>query len=97
MFAKKLINNLSRCEMDIVNQIIRDYSCQPTCDSRFFIFILDLAAEDARTILRAAINAVWQACGESVTADDENHEPVEVMPDGKCHICLKNPHDLEEE
>ena len=45
--------NSQRCGVDIIN--IRDYSCQPTCDSWVavvFKFILDLAAVNAKTILK---------------------------------------------
>ena len=47
--------NSQRCGVDIINQMLRDYSCQPTCDSWVvvvFTFILDLAAVNARTILK---------------------------------------------
>ena len=43
-----------RCGADIVNQMLRDYTCQPTCDSwvlEVFTFILNLAAVNTRTIL----------------------------------------------
>ena len=38
-----------------MNQMLRNYSCQSTCDSWVvivFTFILDLAAVSARTILK---------------------------------------------
>ena len=44
-----------RGSVDIINQMLRDYSCQPTCDSCVnvvFTFILDLAAVNARTVLK---------------------------------------------
>ena len=44
--------NSQRCGVDIVNQMLHDYSCEPTCDSWVvvvFTFILDLAAVSART------------------------------------------------
>ena len=47
--------NSQRCGVDIINQMLCDYSCQPTCDSwvvLVFTFILDLAAVNARTILK---------------------------------------------
>ena len=43
------------CRLDIVNQMLRDYSCQPTSDSWVivvFTFILDLEAVKARTIVK---------------------------------------------
>ena len=47
--------NSHRCDVDIMNQMLRNYSCQSTCDSWVvivFTFILDLAAVSARTILK---------------------------------------------
>ena len=47
--------NCQRCGVDIINQMLCDYSCEPTCDSWVvlaFAFILDLAAVNARTILK---------------------------------------------
>ena len=47
--------NSQRCGVDIINQMLCDYSCQPTCDSWVvvaFIFISDLVAVNARTILK---------------------------------------------
>ena len=45
----------------------------------------------------STINVILQSCGESVTTHVAKHEPAVVIPDKKCHICLKNPHDLEDE
>ena len=47
-------NNSQRCGVDIINQILRDYSCEPTCGYvvEGFAFILDLVAVNARTILK---------------------------------------------
>ena len=47
--------NSQRCSIDVINQMLRDYSCQPTCDNwvlAVFRFILDLAVVNARTILK---------------------------------------------
>ena len=47
--------NSQRCGVDIVNQMLRDFSCQTTCDNWVvvvFTFILDLAAVNTRTILK---------------------------------------------
>ena len=47
--------NSQRCGVDIINQMLCDYSCQRTCYSWVvvvFTFILDLAAVNARTILK---------------------------------------------
>ena len=47
--------NSQRCDVEFINQMFRGYSCQPTCDSWVvvvFTFILDLAAVNARTILK---------------------------------------------
>ena len=46
--------NSQRCGVDIINQMLRDYFCQSTCDCWVvvvFTFILDLAAVNAITIL----------------------------------------------
>ena len=61
MFANKLIKNLSILtfitvkDVGWVNQMIRDYSCQSTCDSSVLLvslIILDLALVNARNILK---------------------------------------------
>ena len=49
-------HNSQRCGVDIINQMLRDYSCQPTCHSwvnvvLMFTFIF-LAAVNARTLLK---------------------------------------------
>ena len=47
--------NSQRCGVNIINQILCEYSCQPRCESWVavvFTFILDLAAVIARTILK---------------------------------------------
>ena len=47
--------NSKRCGVDIINQLLCDYSWQFTCDSQvvvIFTFILDLAGVNARTILK---------------------------------------------
>ena len=52
---KPMVIDIYRCGVDIINQMLRDYSCQPTCDSWVvvvFTFILDLTAVNARTILK---------------------------------------------
>ena len=47
--------NSRRCSVDIINQMLRGYSCQHKCDSWVVVvltFILDLAAVNAKTILK---------------------------------------------
>ena len=47
--------NSQKCGVDIINQMLRDYSSQPICDSWVFVastFILDLAGVNTRTILK---------------------------------------------
>ena len=47
--------NSQRCSVDIIYQMLPDYSCQSTCGSWVFVvltFILDFAAVNARTILK---------------------------------------------
>ena len=46
--------NSQRCGVDIVNKMIRDYSCQPICNSWtmvVFTFLLDLGVINSKTIL----------------------------------------------
>ena len=31
--------NSQRCRIDVINQMLRDYSCQPTCDSWVLVVI----------------------------------------------------------
>ena len=49
-------------------------------------YIKDTTKLPLKSITLSAVNNVLQS---SVTANVEEHKPVEVMPDGKCHICLK--------
>ena len=47
--------NSQRCSVDIIYQMLPDYSCQSTCGSWVFVvltLILDFAAVNARTILK---------------------------------------------
>lgn len=60
------------------------------------LFIKNRAQLSLNLVTLLAINNVSQSCGKSETTDIEEHEPVEVMSDGKCHICLKNLHGLED-
>ena len=48
-------HNSQRCGVYIVNEMLRNYTCQPTCDSWVLVvfrFILDLAAVNTKTILK---------------------------------------------
>ena len=54
--------NSHRCGVSF-NQVLRDYSCQTICDSWLilaFTFVLDLAVENARTVIKYDI----QECGD---------------------------------
>lgn len=50
-----------------------------------------------KSVTLSTNNVILQSCDESVTTDIEKHGPAEVMPNGKRHICFKNPHGLEDE
>ena len=49
-----------------------------------------------KSVILSVINNALQSCGESATTDVEEHDPVEVMADGKCQIYLKVLHGLED-
>ena len=52
-----------RWRVDIVNQMLRDYSCQPISDSWVivvFTFILDLAAVIATAIIKYKDEGLWR-------------------------------------
>ena len=73
--------NSQRCGVDIVNEMIKDYCCQPVSNSWplvVFTFVVDLAAINARTIL--AYN-----CPTS-----KSHRRVEFLKDLAIQLC--KPH-----
>ena len=76
---------------DSRRDFLRKFATSPTIP-----YVKNRATLSLKLVTLSAVKDELQSCGESVAADFEENEPVEVIPDRKRHICVKNVHGLED-